>query len=1668
MKRLFSMIVLLVLFVSMYSASAFASEVENKGTQETQEILQEVQSLNQSTETEQPAQTTLPTQGGEVEANQSTINEAIQMTDNSERTVTDGLHVDVYYSADKGIYIPEFTLELWNVAANKLISSNVGNSQNFKNGKYSLIFNHPGYKLGDEFALVLKKTDGIIEQIEFNGINVKVNTHTKFSIEFFDYYEGFEDEKAFRDLTATKLHPIAAILQTNPNKVGLQLQSESGTPLKHTPIGIKLLEGKGSLQATSDDKGMVWIDSSKLTWKFQVSSKGKIAKDGINGKAEVVLPSSVITGSQKSALSLPIVFSNEASTGSVKVNLSTDVNTDLSKSWAEVDVSLSSGSGVSSTHTVNLDSTTISIPEGKYQVAIVNAKYAEGKVKSSTVVVAGGIGGIASADVSIKPKHQLEVSKDGKLYNFSVINVDKVAPKQYKGTQPIRFAVTPGESFMIKDNETGKVDTVAIDANSPITRVVLGAGVVFGGSASTPHTGDNIIMLVILFLLSFMGGVVSFMIYNKKRKISSPKMSMMSILLAVALIVPLFVPSGVQAAQSDANVGGTAPASGNANSSTAAGTFQTSDKVALLQFGFIPNKVKSNGDGVLSPGSTKVDLEDPFKFDLEDLMFYMAPNKTSDNLFRKSGSGVITFERAGTSSKVKTLYGNNPLYPDSPQSKSHAELMKRTLNYADKAANESTNYFEQIIADVLYNIAPNDPNRSLSGEGNKKVIGDSLKDMIEDYILRHGSGDKWEKLNAEIIGSMVFSGYMDLIKSRGILKGEAYTAFEQMMREKFKKNQLIFFAQTVVGISVKDNQSAYERNYAFMPMHDATDWYLWTRQVARPTDTVIMGLTANREFEAVSKGGSTTAEQGTQSPYKENGNLPNTFRTYARDYYARTLKPVTSKVPMSSDASVNGFGGWGFQPWGYGDGEAQKKPAITAQLNVTLVDKNGNPIEKPFTVPINGWSEDSQKYLGVLDLNNEADKLIKGGMTIDYKGKTYDIVPDKNAKFKLVDNKDNESINKVELTKDAVGKDGIIPIPSVEGSDTWELELGYDTPLPLDLHKYLGGDDSLSNSVTENKYASTDGYSNAQITLFVKAREDLPGEPIQLIHDVPQWRLSKYWGNISDKGTNKAKFNLSLPISTFTNPQLNPSGNTTFSLIDPDLSKTHWAISKAKLFKDSPSKNFSVFNPSAQFNLAGNLLAVRDNTSVANIKLASWLNNFNLFDGRITSTSMGSGENKPVVTKSHVMQYGVKSPSKDYTYSETRYDWVSTEFGGYYVPYTWSGAAASSYQTADYETSVNFNRYIPKDSSAQMSFEDVSDSSNGMFWQARQGKETFKVNPEVLYAYDDASGNTSVAFTAGDKLREIKPVSYNLARFVNVDVKPTVVGMSAATDASAKALAKKLNAGDKQVIYKGSAITTNFEVSGDLELKIFALDIGSSSLKNAWNPSSTYSTDAINDKYLSEYATKDAATGKWQVTLDANGNLVINSKDYGGQTVKLKADQKSVDVNEYTLEIRGGKLIGVNGSRNLNSLSNELKDALTRMKILGNDNIFGSFENGSGDKLTESIVASLGNNVRGSSDLAVGKGFYNEDTTVLVVREYTNTFALPLVGYADKIPMQIPGLEANGDKNLFFSKGFTGHTKLSFKVANVGMTYDSSKGDFGGSKSIDFVVGNASVLDSFQ
>lgn len=931
------------LIFSVLSSSVYASEIINIGERketenETNNIKtvsteDRVQSLDTQidqtpSELETPVDTISPESNveeyviseglPEESPNKEVVNEELAeqivnnqiIIDKTDRTVKDGIHVDVYYpSTSDNMYIPEFTVELWSLE-NELISTVVGNSENYDSNKgvFHLFFNHQGFKLGDKFALIPRKMDSSINYLEIDDYQLKANTYHIIEIEPFDYYD--DEETVYKDLTGTDLNPFALKLNTSSNKIGLILTDESGNKLKNFPIEVKLLEGKGTKEIISDNNGIAWLDSKDLSWKFLVSSKDKVVKNGVNGKAEIKLPTSVITGEQDSILTFPIMFKDEQTNSVISINLNIEGNTELSTPWAEVNIKLSNGQNVS-THTITPEVDTLyGIEDGIYKVEVLDGKYATAKVKSSTLKVSRGKG---TLNVTISPKHTLAIDKDGKEYNFSIINVDGISAKEFKGKDLQNFAVTPGESYMIKDNESGNVYNVNIDPQAPLTKLVLGVGVVFWGDATAPHTGDSIIYFIIAFAV-FLAAGVGLLIYDKNKRVKNTTSTFLLIGVILTLNFSLFSPIEANASS---NIGGAPPASGGGTSTTPAGAFQVSDKVSVLQVGFIINKEKGKNCFetlepteerqdcyILSDASNKKDFEDQFKFDFEKTMFYMAPNKNYDQLLKDNGSALISFERGGANSKVRTLYGKNPLYKNSSVGEPHSKLENKILPYADLGRGNK-NRFVSIMAEALYNIEPNNSNRTIAGPG---VVGNSIGDLIEEYVLDILGYNETEY---DKVAQEVFNDYLTLVRVRGGLTDEEYSSYEQMMQEAYRNQEVVLFVQTMVGVSVKDNKNPNSRDYAFMSTHDLTDWYLWVMQTAKPKNTTLQKLSANREAEAASKGGSTYESDILKSPYKENGNIPFSARTYLRDNYTRTLKPISDSVKLTTDLSKNPFGGWG-------------------------------------------------------------------------------------------------------------------------------------------------------------------------------------------------------------------------------------------------------------------------------------------------------------------------------------------------------------------------------------------------------------------------------------------------------------------------------------------------------------------------------------------------------------------------------------------------------------------------------------------------------------------------------------------------------------------------------------------------------------------------------------
>jgi hypothetical protein len=1647
-----------------------------------------------------------------VEAEDKT--EEVVVTEDSEDVIVkdkttvankDGINLVVTYTEDAGFlaYVPKFTLELRSKTG-KTISTVEAGKQNYsvEEGAYKLVLpNTAGYKLGDEYQIMLTKKDSIIKNITLliNYVDNKgswvnqtapltVGKYYPFSISSTERFTDDNETKKVRDYSITSSNPMLGELKTDSSKVGIYLVNKSGAPVKGATVSIKT--HKETFTAKSDDSGLVLVNSNRITNEFILSSADKTIVDGVNNRLSLSRPIGVLVDTQNTVLTYRVVVDNKVSddasevsqgSGIVSVSVTDGGNSDLSGNWKEFDLTFTDNKGGASKFTINGEGAEIGgLADGTYTVKA-SGEYANAVLSANTVTVKDGKG---SLKVTVNPKYTLAIDKDGESYKFSFLNVDSLNGKVFSGKEEKVYAVTPGESFMVKDNVTGEVFTIAIDANSARTKLVLGAGVVFGGSATSPHTGDGIVFLLVMFAVALAGAVGSFIAYQKRRAKTGGKTAIVSGILVVALVAQLLASFG-SIAHADTNIGSGTPVNTGGGSSSPKGVIQTDPNISVMKISFLPSYVVTGGNKEYqlteNAGLSPMANDYKFKSTYNNFALYMASNKASNDVFRNSNSSILSFNNG----KVSTVSGKNQLFTGGDTgSETKADTLKRTLPYGTQGI-ESNNAFEQFMAYAMEYMSddPSDTRQLWKGNGSLSIhnVGDAISDSYTDWIADKLKGDDrpdWMTVQGQINMALILQGYLDKLKSAG--HGAEADQIAKIYSDDIspenddKIRDIVLVVQVLPAFYVKGESKS---SMAFMPFHDASQWYRFAR--AKET-TKFDNVNENHEAQivyGVSGNGSDGREKGGSASSAWAKLAPTSTFTYnVRPTTGAAAKPKSTAVPIASGdtntksaLSKNPFTGWGYLPWGYVDGDAANKPKIDVFLNVEVEDENGN-VTTSFQQALPGWEEDK---VAISSIGTTAGlESVQGSMAVKRDGKTY-LLEDQVASFTLKDKTDKENLLSVKGLQESGPWSTKVSIPQDKTSRMWYLDFGFDLPDAPKLNAHLGGVGAVG---VKSKWApDTKKYTNARLVLTVRAKEKIIKKENDANHEVPEWRLSKYWDNIANKGMSQSTFDLSLPSQTFESPSLSPSGSIMFRLIDPNLSGAKWALSKAKLFNDTPSKQINVYSTSAAFNEAGDLLAIKENSSVSPIKLADWKNNFSLYNGRIGAASGITG-GSPIdqVIKKFLFKYGVESPYSTYTYSETRYRTETDSKGrSRQVPYRWSGTASQSTGTADYDTSVVFNRYLPEASGKPKAFSPDSKSINGKYWETEQESTTLNVNPEILMAYDDTAGNTSVAFAAGDKLRQVKPVTFNLAQYVNVDVNPEVSGMSVATDMSAKKLAERLNSGGKEVIYKGAALTTNFKVKGELELKTFALDIGSSSLKNAWNPGTKYSTEDINNKFLSEYAVKDASTGKWLVNLTATGKLKVgdgaDAKEYAGKKSTLKAPQESVNVKEHTLEVRGGKLVGVDGNRNLDKLDPQLEEALTNMKILGDDNIFNTFERGEGDKQTESKVASLGNAVRGTSSLAVGKGWYNEDSTILIVREYTNVFTLPFYPYVDKLPMEIDGLTTPIDKMTFFENGKRGHTQLTFEDVNAKMTYDSSASKpFGGKYSVDYIVPDVSVMDTFS
>lgn len=1642
----------------------------------------------------------------------------VKVKDNSNRVVKSGMNVKIFaHVPNPEEYVPTFNLYLTDTKNNLYGKTSVG-KQNYsvEEGAYNVTLKHDGYKKGDKFRIHIREADNSVvsltlfsqyfkdntEEMTSEAWELKNNQHFEGQVREVVYTE--DDESLTKDIEPSNTSPIMGELKTNPNLVVFDVEDDKGKDMPNLPV--KFLFGGGEEKAyKTDASGKIWLDKTKLlSEKFAISSEGYSLKnedseDAYSDYARMIYyPKNLAEG--YTFYNVSVAKKQEQASGvtggSVNVTPKVDGNTELTDLWVNGDLVFKSSDGVEHRVTVNKENVTLQLPNGKYKVSAVS-KDANIKLSSTSVTVNN-----KKVDLSMtfSPKYIFEVGKQGKPFKFKVLNVESVKDKVFSGTGVIKFGVVSGQSFMVQDLADNKIYSVVIDDNSNRVSLVLGVGVVFGSQdAINPHTGDAIVYLTILLMVSLVASGIFFFLYRKGKGYGTKALA--SVLIFGLISSTLVMGTGKAEAATGGTIGSGTGGNAVINSGIPTGAVLTTNHT-VLQVALIP---ANSPEIQLKENSSKADLASSYKFsyNFAKRSFFIAPNAATHKLLVHSKSSYALLNESGL---INTIYGKHPFtatpshYTASQSQKEFGikgSLASRTFTI-DEGHYVFGSYIARMVQDLGKNIntvgsinANYNTNQQLykgNGSTSIKNIGDVANNVSKELIYKWlNSNSTYNKKYGKIVNDSILHGYadkLDSIKQHDVAK-EVVNYINGDGNAEYA-----FMFQTVQGFQVQNKAG---NGTMFMPLADAVRWYTFGRQKTSPNNNVHFGKTNKYHQEQLMfmKRPDGVLDSGYFTDHKLSKVYPlGNYLQATRPGAVKSIKPRTSKVPIkyptntATNIKNNPFAGWGFltvvrdKP-GPPITDGGNDPTLSAVINIKYKD---NGVTKTHSEAYPLFEGKSKISLSTYLLDRDLEKIplqLQSSFKSEKDGTVF-ALSDTSATVTLRDNKKDkeESLLKYKgLAIDMkVPTTGVESIKARVSKDGLNLLWDYDIPKPIALYTYLNGWGSVvsplsttSKKLYDVKYSGKT-FSNAVLTITVEGDPvTIDNKPATSNASVPQWRLSKYEDDIAVNGTDNASFSLNIPNYTGRNPVLSPSGNTSFSLVSPSLKDAPWAISKAKAVKgETYARNLGVYSYINQFAVTGDLLAIKDNTTIGGVKLASWKNNFNLFGGKIGTTTTGTAENKPKVTKNYQFAYGVKSPTssyKLYSYSD-KLDKDGKVIG----TNTHSYNVGTSYSTAKYNTAVTFDRYVPANSSKLTAVQKVMESANGKYWETYQDKQVLNVNPEVVMAYDDVAGNTSVAVVAGDKLRQVKPVHYNVAQYRNLQVDPQVEGLSVATDVNAKALAKRLGASDKGVVYKGSSTTTNFGVQGEMVLKTYALDIGSSSLKNVWS-NSTYSTDKVNEEFLARHATKKP-DGTWELPIDANGKLKINGKEYGGQNKKLVGKQKNVTTVEHTLVVRGGKLVSVNGNTNLSTLEPSLKEALLRMNIstAKGDNVFNTFESRKGNKIGgDTSALNAINMIRNGDTVTANEGWYNEDTTVMVVREYINTFELPNFMYVDKVPMEIAGIETPIDKLQYFKKGYVGHTVLSYKVKDIYMTHDSSNAKpIGGSMTKDYVVPNVSVLDSAQ
>lgn len=356
----------------------------------------------------------------------------------------------------------------------------------------------------------------------------------------------------------------------------------------------------------------------------------------------------------------------------------------------------------------------------------------------------------------------------------------------------------------------------------------------------------------------------------------------------------------------------------------------------------------------------------------------------------------------------------------------------------------------------------------------------------------------------------------------------------------------------------------------------------------------------------------------------------------------------------------------------------------------------------------------------------------------------------------------------------------------------------------------------------------------------------------------------------------------------------------------------------------------------------------------------------------------------------------------------------------------------------------------------------------------------------------DRPQNTSYysVTTAGQQYRYVPAMTYSTISFnTSNEVKSQVTGTAVAFDTRAKNLATRLGGTNVPVLYSGSGLNIAYNSSAGGTIKAYAIDINGTTVNDANGNLTTIKSEWGNGNYSAKTAAQKSMQGlaeqfnvttsnkmviydsetdtikDYDLTNPTTGNLSIGNvtngfvyalKVRGGYVQAVTAKYNNANVANYDVSVSGNNITVTKGTL-ANTVTtveqpsaNTIKAMLINMKLVGNDSILlQAFDKGKAgyavtvpngnDKITESgLLTYLGTvdkyKVNGETRYKANSDWYFEDTSVLVVREYTaNLTASTKATDTEQIPINM-GPATPKNKNNYFSNGYKGWIVSSVEI----------------------------------